>query len=217
MKIIRFLFGEGTPLASPWNALALTCLALCTGALIGAVRRKARAEGEAAPSFLWPVLASVLAALIAVAFREEIALAIVLALLIALQRDHMDRVVAAVAGFLCGRGMPGYAILLCALYAAIEYLCVRERKNAAEPSVSLMITVPEDMRTLSAFEPDFAAYTDSHALVSLRTVEMGMLLEQTYRIRMKPGADSRAFLDAIRGRNGNLPVSLSLEAKGAEK
>ena len=44
--------------------------------------------------------------------------------------------------------------------------------------------------------------------VRVRTIEMGTAYQLTYHVMPLAGSDEKAFLDAARERNGNLPVSL---------
>ena len=43
----------------------------------------------------------------------------------------------------------------------------------------------------------------------VRTTDMGTLYELTFRVSLRSAGESRAFLDALRCRNGNLGISLS--------
>ena len=73
----------------------------------------------------------------------------------------------------------------------------------------LKITVPETLEYEGAFDDLFRQYTRQARLLSVRTSGMGSVFELRYRVRMRDGAGSKAFLDALRCRNGNLPVQLS--------
>ena len=44
----------------------------------------------------------------------------------------------------------------------------------------------------------------------VRTTDLGSLYEVIYKIRMKEDVSEKEFIDAVRCRNGNLSVTLSL-------
>ena len=65
------------------------------------------------------------------------------------------------------------------------------------------------------FDDLFEQYTDAFSLQKVRTTSMGTLYELSYTIRPKNGEVPKAFIDAIRCRNGNLNISCCRTA-GAE-
>lgn len=73
----------------------------------------------------------------------------------------------------------------------------------------LKITVPENLDYEGLFDDVLNAYTESYELFSVRTTNMGSLFELHYRITLKRDPVNKAFIDAIRIRNGNLSVSCS--------
>ena len=79
----------------------------------------------------------------------------------------------------------------------------------------LRITVPEDLDYTQMFDDVFARYTKDCETVSVKTTNMGSLFRLTYRITMKDTAEEKAFIDALRCRNGNLEVSISQEEANA--
>ena len=70
----------------------------------------------------------------------------------------------------------------------------------------LKITIPENLDYEGLFDDLFRQYTLSHELVRVRTINMGTLYELCYEVRLKDAGISKAFLDEIRCRNGNLTV-----------
>ena len=73
---------------------------------------------------------------------------------------------------------------------------------------TLQITVPENLDYEGVFEPVLDEYAELHELISVRTAQMGTVYKLVYDLRLKPGASAKAFLDALRVRNGNLEISL---------
>ena len=70
----------------------------------------------------------------------------------------------------------------------------------------LKITIPEDLDYEGLFDDLLAQYTTSHSLVKVKTTNMGTLYELEYRITLRSEDVPKAFLDALRCRNGNLNI-----------
>ena len=56
------------------------------------------------------------------------------------------------------------------------------------------------------FDDLFDRYTTRRELMRVRTTNMGTLYELSYRIQLKNPAETKAFIDEIRCRNGNLNI-----------
>ena len=61
------------------------------------------------------------------------------------------------------------------------------------------------------FDDIFRQYTSSHTLERVKTTNMGTLYELQYHITLKETQVPKAFLDALRCRNGNLNIRCSRE------
>ena len=72
----------------------------------------------------------------------------------------------------------------------------------------LRISVPESLDCDGLFDDLLEAAFVSWDLIRVRTAEMGTVYQLIYRGVLREGQDGRRFLDAVRERNGNLPVSL---------
>ena len=70
----------------------------------------------------------------------------------------------------------------------------------------LKITIPEELDYEGLFDDLLAQYTTSHSLVKVKTTNMGTLYELEYRITLRSEDVPKAFLDALRCRNGNLNI-----------
>jgi hypothetical protein len=75
----------------------------------------------------------------------------------------------------------------------------------------LRITIPEDMNYQGAFDDLFQKYTSYYEMQKVKTTNLGTLYELSYDIVMKDTGVEKEFLDAIRCRNGNLGIMLSLK------
>ena len=70
----------------------------------------------------------------------------------------------------------------------------------------LKITIPENLDYEGLFGDLFDQYTKSHTLVKVKTSNMGTLYELEYRVTLRSDSVPKAFLDALRCRNGNLNI-----------
>lgn len=75
----------------------------------------------------------------------------------------------------------------------------------------LRITIPEDMNYQGAFDDLFQKYTSFYEMQKVKTTNLGTLYELSYDVVMKDAGVEKEFLDAIRCRNGNLGIMLSLK------
>jgi hypothetical protein len=75
----------------------------------------------------------------------------------------------------------------------------------------LRITIPEDMNYQGVFDGIFDQYTSHVQMQRVKTSNMGTLFELSYDIVLKSETIEKEFIDAIRCRNGNLPISLSIK------
>ncbi len=117
---------------------------------------------------------------------------------------------AAAVGLCLGAGYVAVACLLmvlCLGFHAVLSAC--RFGQAAENQREVRISIPESMDYDGLFDDLLAAHFAVHELIRVRTVEMGTAYQLIYRgVLRNPGAGKR-FLDAVRERNGNLPVSLA--------
>ena len=117
-------------------------------------------------------------------------------------------------GLACGMGYVGYAAVFFVVLSAMVLLLNRfhfgERGQRAR---QLKITIPENLDYDGLFDDLLQQYTDYHELTRVRTTNMGTLYELTYSIRLKEATVNKAFIDAIRCRNGNLNIICGKEAE----
>ena len=116
---------------------------------------------------------------------------------------------AAAVGLCLGAGYAAVAcllMLLCLLaHAALSASGFgRESENRRE----LRITLPENLDDEGLFDDLLAGYFRNCELVRMRTVDMGAAYQLVYRGTLRNAADARWLMDAVRERNGNLPVSM---------
>ena len=116
---------------------------------------------------------------------------------------------AAAVGLCLGAGYVGIAcllMLLSLLFHAVLSACRFGR--AAENQRELRINLPESLTEEDLFDDLLAEYFETCELIRMRTVDMGAAWQLTYRGVLRNPGDARRLLDAVRERNGNLPVSM---------
>mgnify|MGYP004559110193 CR=1 FL=1 len=130
-------------------------------------------------------------------------------------REILAVFLAMAAGLACGMGCAAVAavftILVCLLYALLSRSHFGEEKNG-DRHRTLHITVPESLEYAGAFDDIFETYTATHRLVRVKTTSLGSLNRLTYDIMLRRAGEEKAFIDALRCRNGNLEISLTQHA-----
>ena len=130
-------------------------------------------------------------------------------------REILAVFLAMAAGLACGMGCVAVAavftVLVCLLYALLSRSHFGEEKNG-DRHRTMHITVPESLEYAGAFDDIFDTYTESRRLVHVKTTSLGSLNRLTYDIMLRRAGEEKAFIDALRCRNGNLEISLMQRA-----
>ena len=110
-------------------------------------------------------------------------------------------------GLAMGMGMLGVAVIFF-LLSALAVLALTKLHFGAMPENEkvLRITVPEDVDYETALPDVFRAHHVTATLEKVRTESMGTLFELTYQVNLPSAIPSKALLDDLRERNGNLPI-----------
>ena len=120
--------------------------------------------------------------------------------------------IAMTAGLLCGMGFLIYSgifvLIMSAVLVLYSLIGFGEEDNSLRKS--LRITVPENVDYTKEFEDIFDTYTTSRKLISAKTAGMGSLFKLAYDITLKEASMEKALVDALRGRNGNLEISVTI-------
>ena len=110
-------------------------------------------------------------------------------------------------GLATGMGYLALAAILFVIIAAVMLLLTATRfgrHDAAERV--LKITIPDNLDYDGLFDDVFQTYLKSYSLDKVKTSNMGTLYELQYQITLKGSQVSKAFLDELRCRNGNLNI-----------
>jgi hypothetical protein len=120
-------------------------------------------------------------------------------------------------GLACGTELYGYAILfttvLCLLMFTLHFINFGAKKSSQK---LLKIIIPEDLDYEGAFDEVFVEFTTSYDLRKVKTTDLGSLYELVYMVTMDQKINQKEFLDALRCRNGNLNITLSMAADSAD-
>lgn len=120
------------------------------------------------------------------------------------------------AGLACAAGYVGIAVVFTIIVCA-GMLLVMSIRLPGEKMTELHITVPESLNFTDAFDDVFTEYTKSYRLLSVKTSNMGSLYKLRYQIELKNTNTSKAFIDELRCRNGNLEISVMDAAERSEE
>ncbi len=82
--------------------------------------------------------------------------------------------------------------------------------NAECRERELRITIPEDLNYDGIFDDLFFEYTKRAHLERVKTTNMGTMYELSYRVQLRDMKKQKAFIDALRCRNGNLSIIMGL-------
>ncbi len=115
------------------------------------------------------------------------------------------------AGIAFGMGYLAYGVIILLalglLYFLFSYLKLFDSKRASEERL-LKVTVPESLEYTDMFDGVFTQYLKSVERIGVKTTGMGSMFRLSFLIRMKDPKEEKAFIDAIRTRNGNLEIAL---------
>lgn len=114
-------------------------------------------------------------------------------------------------GLGCGLGYIGISILFTIIMCIIIIILnVSKYASPKATTMTLKVTVPEDLNYNGFIDDILQEYTNSFYLKRVKTIDFGTLFEIIYIIQMKPNINQKDFIDEIRCRNGNLTVVLTL-------
>lgn len=117
-------------------------------------------------------------------------------------------------GLACGMGYPllaaMFAAVMCAASLILALSGFGSRKGGDRRKI-LRITVPEDLDYTGVFDDLFRQYTTEANLTAVKTTNLGSLNRLTYDIVLRESGMEKELIDALRCRNGNLEISLSIQ------
>jgi hypothetical protein len=116
------------------------------------------------------------------------------------------------AGLACGVSAYAYAAVFTIILCLVMFVLFKTRfKNESNSQAKqLIITVPEDMEYESAFDEVMQKYTTRSDLKRVKTTALGSLYQLNYELELKEDVSTKAFIDDLRCRNGNLNINLMM-------
>ena len=114
-------------------------------------------------------------------------------------------------GIGCGIGYVAYAAVFTLLFCVILLvISLTGFGGLGRDTLLLKILIPESLNFDGIYDELLSEYADSWKLRRVQTTDFGTVFELLYIVKLKKGADRKAFMDKIRCKNGNLNVTLNL-------
>jgi hypothetical protein len=202
--------------------LVCTAVALVLGAMMAALyaHEERCSRGFAATLAVLPAVVSVVILMVSGSLGASVAVAGTFSLVRFRSAPGSAKEIGAVffataVGLACGMGYPGFAALFAVLLCAVNFAYSRLHfggKSNEEMRRVLRITVPEELDYCGAFADVLAQYTTESTLLQVKTIDLGSLNRLTYEVALRQAGQEKEMIDALRCRNGNLEISLSMPA-----
>lgn len=195
--------------------------AFMCGGLISFTYHKTSAKGRYSENFaLTMILLPAVIAIIIMLIGSDVARAFSLAGAFSIIRfrsapgepkDIAYVLFAMAAGLASGVGAFAYAAVFTLILCLVMYILFKTRfKSDLSETKQLVITIPEDLDYETAFEEPMKQFTNRCLLKRVKTTALGSLYQIYYEIDLKENVSTKAFIDELRCRNGNLNISLTL-------
>ncbi|MDQ0891817.1 TRAP-type C4-dicarboxylate transport system permease small subunit [Paenibacillus sp. V4I9] len=121
------------------------------------------------------------------------------------------------AGLACGVGSFGYAVLFTIALCLLMFFLKAIKFGAKRSSQKMLkVTIPENLGYEEAFDEIFKTFKIDYELRKVRTTELGSLYELVYLVTIDHLTNQKEFLDAVRCRNGNLDITLTMSPTVSE-
>ena len=206
------------------NTLIVITAAIILGFLISLVYMRTTKKAGYSPSFtvtliMLPVIISIIILLVGNNVARAFSLAGAFSLIRFRSAPGEPKDIAYVfftlaVGLCCGMGYIGYAIIftiiLCLVMLILDVTRFAMPKTKA---MNLKIIVPEDLNYEGVFDEILNSYTTNYKIESIRTRDFGALFELNYSIHLLEEANQKQFIDALRCRNGNLNITLTINSQ----
>ena len=117
-------------------------------------------------------------------------------------------------GLASGAGFVFIAVALTVITCIILLLYVKiDFGGARDAEKILKITIPDNLEYEGTFNEIFAEHLKTYELIGTKTTDMGSLYRLTYRVVLKDIKNTKAFIDDLRTKNGNLEIALNIRAE----
>lgn len=120
-------------------------------------------------------------------------------------------------GLATGMGLIAYAAIVATALCLIMLLLEAVKFGQPRGTKKLLkITIPESLDYQNAFDSIMEKYTLSSTLHKVKTADLGSLYELSYFVATRDGVSEKEMIDELRCRNGNLNITLVLDAPDSE-
>lgn len=202
------------------NAILTILTAIVLGVIISLTYMKTSPAGYSQSFTLTMVLLPVIVAIIILLIGSNVARAFSLAGAFSIIRfrsapgdpkDITFVLFTMASGLACGVGAFGYAVLFTVILCIIMFILNRTGFGIRTTmQKTLKVTIPENLGYEEAFAEVFDKFNVAYELKKIRTTELGSLYELVYAVTINEQTSQKELLDAIRTRNGNLDLSLTM-------
>ena len=121
-------------------------------------------------------------------------------------------------GLATGMGYVGFAVIVTAVVALLFIVLTKlDFGGSKTTDKHLKITIPENLNYSGMFDDLFSEYLSDYSLDKVKTTSLGSMFEVSYLIKFKNDLSEKDFIDAIRVRNGNLPIVCARVSAGNEE
>lgn len=129
-------------------------------------------------------------------------------------KDIASVFLAMAIGLATGMGYLGLAVLFTIIVALVNIGFVISPLGKEEAqSLTLKISVPEDLEFNGMFNNILDRYTQKYELKKVQTANMGSLYQIEYSVEMNDLSASKSMIDEMRCLNGNLKIALCYAEK----
>ena len=189
--------------------LGLLAGLLISGGYILANKERKFSKNFVITVFLLPVIMTVVIPFIASDLKKTLSLAGVFALVRfrSIPGDSKDILYvffSIASGLIIGLNSYFLGFVL-VLVVSLLFVLVSRLWNVEDKKI-LKITIPEDMNYKDVFNDIFEKYLVKYGVKNVKTSNMGTLFTISYWVQPKNDIDTKAFIDELRTRNGNLNI-----------
>lgn len=115
------------------------------------------------------------------------------------------------SGIACGLGFFVLAVLFTVVLSIFIYsLYVLDYGKKKQDQLIVKITVPENLHFDHMFDNVFGELLEQYKLMRVETTSLGTMFQLEYDVRYKSGVTNKQFMDAVREKNANLKVSVTV-------
>ena len=125
-------------------------------------------------------------------------------------RDITAIFCAMLIGLASGMGYIGFGFIITVIFCIVSVILTKLPLDFSDKETrELKITIPESLEYNDVYADIFSKYTKTLSLERVRTTNMGTMFELTYTIILNEPGKEKQFIDELRCRNGNLPISIN--------